>query len=450
MGKSSALGSEKVSKLLLKLSTPAIIAMLVSAIYNLVDTFFVGMLGTNSALGAVSIAFPIFMIITAVGQTLGVGSSAYISRLLGGKKVEDANEIATVSVITSFIIGIVITIIGLIFIDEILLLTGARGDLLSESKSYLHYIVLGTTFTIVNMTLNNIIRAEGAATYSMFALMLGAVLNVVLDPILIFHFNMGVAGASLATTIAQMVSTAFLISFYLLKKGSISITLNYFKPRLAMYKEIVVIGLPSFARQALASLALSVVNITVIPFGEAAVASIGIILRVSSLGSYVLFGIAQGLQPIVAYNYGAKDYKRVKEAVKYALIGSSIFCISLTVIFIMFAKQVVSIFSKHPEVLELGSKTLSIMFVLFVVNGFQTIITTLFQSLGQGKRAFILAASRQGIFFLPAMLFIPKLLGYYGIPISIVIADFCAFILTFILYNKLRKELRENARSIVA
>ncbi len=443
MNKSNSLGEEKILKLLFKLSTPAIIAMLVSAIYNLVDTFFVGMLNDNGAMGAVSIAFPIFMVIVAVGQTMGVGSGAYISRLLGSKDIDQAKRVAVTSLITSAVVGLIITLTGLVFIDEILTLTGASGSLFAQSKEYLLYILMASVFTILNMNMNNLVRAEGNAMYSMIAISLGALVNVVLDPLLIFTFDMGVAGASLATAIAQGVSTLFLFTYYITGRSTVGLNLGAFTPKWSIYREILITGLPSFARQFLSSLALALVNVAVIPFGDAAVASIGIILRVTSLGTYVLFGIAQGFQPIVAYNFGAKQVERVKEAIKYAVILSSGFCLLLSGTFIVFARRIIGVFSSHPEVVEMGSRSLIIMIALFVANGFQIIITTLFQSLGHGKQAFILAVSRQGLFFAPAVLILPKIWGFYGVSYSLVIADILAFILTFGMYKKLQRDFRK-------
>ncbi len=447
MKKNNPLGEERVLKLLFRLSTPAIIAMLVSAVYNLVDTFFVGMLNDNGAMGAVSIAFPIFMVIVAVGQTMGVGSGAYISRLLGSKNIDEARRVAMTSIVTSAVVGLIISLAGFTFINELLALTGASGSLFNQSKDYLIYILMASVFTILNMNMNNLVRAEGDAMYSMIAISLGALVNVVLDPILIFTFNMGVAGASLATAIAQGVSTLFLFVYYISGKSSVGLKPSYFTPKWSIYREILKTGLPSFARQFLSSLALALVNIAVIPFGDAAVASIGIILRVTSLGTYVLFGIAQGFQPIVAYNFGAQKVERVKEAIKYAVIISSVFCILLSGTFVIFARHIVGVFSSHPEVVEMGSKSLIIMIILFVANGFQIIITTLFQSLGRGKQAFILAISRQGLFFAPAVLILPKFLGFYGVSFSLVIADTFAFFLTFAMYKKLQREFREARRN---
>lgn len=414
--------------------------MLISAVYNLVDTFFVGMLNSNPAMGAVSIAFPIFMIIVAIGQTIGVGSGSYISRLLGAKDYNTAKQVAVTSIITAVVVGIIISVLGLLFIDNILIMTGATEELFYESKSYLFYILIASVFTLLNMTMNNLVRAEGSAMYSMIAITLGALINVVLDPLLIFTFNMGVAGASLATAISQAVSTVFLFGYYITGRSSISLSLKYFSFNWLIYKEILTIGLPSFARQALSSLALTLVNFAVIPFGDAAVASIGIILRVTSLGTYVLFGIAQGLQPIVSYNFGAGNLSRVREALNYALIVSSIFCLSLSGMLILFAKDIINLFSSHTAVLTMGSNSLKLVVLLLVFNGFQIIITTYFQSLGRSKEAFLLAISRQGLFFAPIVVILPKFLGFYGVSYSIVIADILAFTLSIIVFRNYQKQ----------
>jgi len=418
--------------------------MLITAVYNLVDTFFVGMLDSNPAMGAVSVAFPIFMFIVAVGQTIGVGSGSYISRLLGAKDHITAKKVAITSVLTSIAVGVIISITGIFFLDGILTATGVSGDLFTESKSYLFYIILGASFTLLNMNMNNLVRAEGSAMYSMIAIILGAVINVILDPILIFTFNMGVAGASLATAISQGISTLFLLGYYFTGKSIINLSLRFFTPKWVIYKEILKIGLPSFARQALSSLALTLVNFAVIPFGDAAVASIGIILRVTSLGTYVLFGIGQGLQPIVSYNFGSGNIDRVREALKYAIILSSLFCLGLSGTFILFARKIIGVFSSHPEVLDMGSRSLTIIIVLLVFNGFQILITTLFQSLGRSKEAFLLAVSRQGLFFAPAVIILPKFLGFYGVSYSIVVADILAFTLSFIIFKRYQNQFEKS------
>lgn len=360
----------------------------------------------------------------------------------------EAKKVITTSLVTSLIIGISFSLLGYFFIDDILALTGAEGELFLKSKDYLIYIILGSVFTILNMNLNNLVRAEGNAMFSMSAIALGAVVNVALDPILMFTMGMGVAGASLATAIAQGISTIFLLSFYLCKKSSLGFHLNLFSPSLEIYQKIAKIGLPSFARQSLTSIALALVNIAVIPFGDSGVAAIGIILRVTSLGLYVLFGIAQGFQPIAAYNFGAGKIDRVKEAIKYALVICSLFSLTLTLTFIVFSKNIIMIFSSHPEVVEMGSKSLVVIMLIFIANGFQILITTLFQALGKGRDSFILAVSRQGIFFIPAIAILPKVLGFPGIPFSFMAADALAFLLTFIMYYRLLKEFNEKNENI--
>ncbi len=434
------LGESPISKLLFKLSIPAIIAMLINAIYNIVDTYFVSLIGENASLGAVSIAFPLFMMIAAIGQMIGVGSGAYISRLLGSKKIKEAEEVLSVSVISTTIVGVIITFLSVYFLDDILLLMGVKGELFHRSHEYMYYIFIGATFTIINMVLNNLIRAEGNSMYSMMAICLGAFSNIALDPLFIFKFDMGVKGASIATTIAQIISTVFLFKYFYSKHNRLNLSIKNFKPTMNIYKNILVSGLPSFVRQALASIAVGLVNIVTIPFGDAAVASISIILRISSIGSYVLFGLAQGLQPIVAFNFGANNTQRVKEALKKSLIAAMCFGLIYSISVVLFAGNLVNIFTSHPKVLKLGTKSLSIVVLFFIGNAFQIVITTFFQSLGRGVEAFFLAVSRQGIFFIPLILSIPRLLGFYGVSYSLLIADILAFIITFIFYMRLRRE----------
>ncbi|MFD3158557.1 MATE family efflux transporter [Haloimpatiens sp. FM7330] len=438
------LGEEKIPKVLIKLAIPAIVAMLVNAVYNLVDTMFVGMLNNTSAIGAISIAFPIFMIIGAFGQMFGVGAGSYISRLLGENNKEMADKTTSTTFFTSLGCGVLFTIVGLIFLEPILKIFGATDTIMPFAKDYSRILVLGSVFTVMNMTLNNMIRAEGNAKYSMVAISLGAGINIALDPIFMFSLGMGIKGAALATVLAQSISSVYLIYYFIAKKSYIKISLKYFAPSKQIYNEIMKIGMATFARQALASLSMGLINIASKPYGDAAVASMGITFRILSIGLFVIFGYNQGFQPVAGYNYGAKQYKRLKEAIKVSLKWTTVFSILMTLVFMFFAKNIVCVFSKDPEVIKIGAKTLRAVTLFFPLFGFQQVYASLFQSLGKGKEALLLSISRQGIFLIPSILILPKLFELNGVIFSQTIADFCTIIVTAILAVKIHKHLNEE------
>lgn len=441
------MGEEKISKILIMLALPGIAAMLVNAVYNIVDTLFVGMLNNTSAIAAVSVAFPMFIMIAAVGQMFGVGGGSYISRLLGEKNKSLADQTASTTFLTSMVCGLGLTVLGMLFIDPLLRLFGATDTIMLFAKDYSRILLAGSVFTVLNMTMNNMIRAEGNAKYSMYAIMLGAGLNILLDPIFMFTFNMGIKGAALATVLAQIISFVFLIQYYLSGNSYLKISMKNFVFSKKMYSEIMKIGVPTFVRQGLSSLSIGLINLAAKPYGDAAVASMGISLRIFSLGIFVIFGFSQGFQPVAGYNYGAKQYQRLNEAVKVSLQWTTIFCVIVTAIFMSFAKEIISAFSSDPQVIQIGAQTLRVMLILFPLFGFQQLYAVLFQALGRGKEALILSLSRQGIFLIPSILILPRIFGLFGVMLSQTVADLFTIIVTAILAIKMHQGLKNEMNS---
>ncbi|MBP8660545.1 MAG: MATE family efflux transporter, partial [Mesotoga sp.] len=312
-----ALGKMKIPSLLIGLSIPSIIAMLTNAIYNLVDAFFIGRIGT-SAMGAIAIAFPIFNLIGAVGLTYGVGGASYVSRLLGAGDKEQADRAASTAFFTSLATGIAFTVLGLTFLDPLLKAFGATETIMEYAREYTMVIIMGSILNMMNMTMNNLVRAEGNAPRFMMAMVSGALLNVALDPLFIFGFGMGVVGAALATVISQSVSTMILLEYYLRKKSYTRLSIKLYRFSLHIYGEIFKIGLPTFLRQFLSSFSVALLNNAAAVYGDHAVASVGITMRVLMLGMMVLFGYGQAFQPVTGYNYGAKNYSRIFEALKFS------------------------------------------------------------------------------------------------------------------------------------
>jgi len=434
------MGEEKIPKVLMKLAFPAIIGMMVTAIYNLVDTFFVSMLGTV-AIGAVSVVYPMFMLLSAVGLMYGIGGASFVSRLLGKDQKAKADEVASTTILTSAFTSVIITILLMIFLEPILKMFGATPDIMASAVSYGRVLVFGAVFTILNMTLNNLLRAEGSAKYSMIGLSIGAVLNIVLDPIFIFVFDFGVSGAAIATVISQAVSTLVLISFFARRKTVLHFSFKQFKPSKATYSELYKIGIATFIRQFLMSFSMGLLNTAAAPYGAEAIASLGIVTKVFSLVAMVIFGYTQGFQPVAGYNYGAGHIERLKEAIRFSLIVTTIFCTISTIIYFTFTPQIIGIFSSDPKVVEISIKAMRAMVMLFPLFGFQTVYATLFQALGRGKEAATLSLSRQGIFFIPAILVLPRIFMLDGVLLAQPFADICTIALTAVLAIKAHKQL---------
>ncbi|MEG0238282.1 MAG: MATE family efflux transporter, partial [Clostridium sp.] len=307
--KTSIMGDNNIGKVIWKFAIPGIIASLISAVYNIVDTGFIGMLNDTLAMAAVSVVFPLFILINAIGQMIGVGSSSYIARLLGSKDKNSADEVASTAIISSVIIGFIFTILILIFLEPILRLLGATDNVIPYALEYAKPIAIGASLPIMMPTLANIVRSEGNTKLSATAVALGAVINIVLDPILMFNFNMGVVGASVATVFSQFVSVALLLSYFITKKSYLKVEFKKFKLSKKIYREVVSVGTATFLTQALISISMGLLNIASKPYGDELIASFGIALKLSSLVMFVVIGYNQGFQPIASYNYGAKKYE---------------------------------------------------------------------------------------------------------------------------------------------
>ncbi|MCR1933770.1 MATE family efflux transporter [Clostridium tepidum] len=435
---------ESISKVLLKLSVPAIIAMLINAIYNIVDTMFVGMLDNTSAIAAVSVVYPLFMFIGAIGVMFGVGSASYLSRLLGEKKKEEADRTLTSTIIIGGIFSLIFTVIAIIFLDEFLLMYGATETIMPYAKEYGYTIVLGSIFTIGTGIMSNTIRAEGNSKYSMVAICIGGIINIILDPIFMFKFSMGIKGAAVATVISQIASFIFLLRYYYSKKSYVKLGIKFFKPTFNMFFEIFKIGIPTFINQILASFALGFMNLGAKPYGDAALAAMGIVFRVMSIGFYIVVGIGQGFQPVAGYNYGAKNFERLKKSIKLSIKWSIISAIGISILFIVFSEKCMLIFTRDKEVIKIGIKAFRAASILFPLYGYVNTYAVLYQSLGKAVEAFIVSISRQGIFYIPLMYILPKLMGLNGVIFCQTAADGLAFIEAFVMSIWLNKSLKKE------
>ncbi|WP_373212044.1 MATE family efflux transporter [Ruminococcus sp. 5_1_39BFAA] len=427
-----------------KLAVPTIISMLITSIYNMADTFFVGRIGT-SATAAVGVVFPIMAIIQALGFFCGHGSGNCISRHLGSKDTKSAGQLAATGFFGALILGIVTMILGLIFLDPLSRLLGSTETILPYTRDYLRIILIGAPYMTAQLVLNNQLRFQGNAFYAMIGITTGGVLNIALDPLFIFTFHMGISGAALATIISQFVS--FVLLLYGIKaSGCIPIRLRNVSLNLDRIREIAGGGLPSLFRQGLASVATMVLNIAANPYGDAAIAAMSVVSRISMFANSVLIGFGQGFQPVCGFNYGAKKYGRVREAFWFCVKVSTAVLLVLAILGGICSGSLVGIFRKDPEVIEIGTLALRFQCITFVLNGWIVMNNMMMQTMGKTTYASVLAASRQGLFFIPAILILPQFLGLLGIQAAQAIADVCTMVVTTIVYRIVQKELAREEK----
>ena len=411
-----------VEKLILKLAVPCIISMLVTSFYNMADTFFVGMLKSNAATGAVGVVFSMMAIIQAVGFFFGQGSGTYISRELGNRNYEEASTMAATGFFSAIGAGLVICVVGQIFLEPLAYALGSTETILPYTKAYLRIILFGAPWMTSSLVLNNQLRFQGSASYAMVGIVSGAVLNIALDPIFIFTFNMGVAGAGLATIISQFVSFCLLLKGC--SKGSnISIRFSKVKIKWFYYRMVIRGGLPSLARQSLASVATISLNHAAGVYGDAAIAAMGVVQRIMMFGASTMIGFGQGFQPVCGFNYGARLYSRVKKGFWFCVKGSCGFLLVVSALGFAFAPQLIALFRDDPQVIAFGSAALRFQCVTFSAQSWIVMSNMMEQSMGRTAPATFLAVARQGIFFIPAVLILPVFFQETGVQMAQAVAD---------------------------
>ena len=433
---------EKIPKVLIKLGVPTMVGMMVSALYSVVDAYFVGWLGT-SQMGAVSIVFPIVQIIVGLGMTFGSGAASYISRLLGEENVDQANRTASTALFSSLVIGVVSIVISLCFLDNILVALGATETILPYAREYALIYIAGAILNIINVTMNNIITAEGRAKLTMISMLIGGGLNVILDPLFIFPLGFGVRGAAIATVVSQAATTCLYLWFILSKKGYLRFSSRLFTFSGTIYGEVFKVGVPILVFQILTSAAMGLSNTAASVYGDSAVAAVGVVTRIMTLGTYVVFGYMKGFQPVAGYNYGAKNYDRLNEATKVSLKWATIFCATVALLIIIIPKQIISLFSENDRALiDIGVRALRANGIIFPLYGFQMVYMALFLAMGRGKEGGLLSISRQGLFFIPAILIMPHLFGLEGVIWAQPSADLLSVVLTAVLALGLNKKIK--------
>ncbi|MCY6369974.1 MATE family efflux transporter [Clostridium ganghwense] len=449
--RSTRLGTEEIKKLLISLSLPATIGMIVNALYNIIDTIFVGRGVGTLAIGALTIAFPIQMLIMAFALAIGVGAAAAVSINLGKGDTERADKVAGNSFLSAIVVGAMISILGLIFISPILTFFGATPEILPYAKDYISVIFIGTMFYAFSVSSNNLIRAEGNAKVAMLSMVIGTGLNIPLDYIFIFIFNMGIKGAAIATIISQFSSFIFVMTYLYSGKSLLKIKLHHLKPDISILKEIFAVGSAAFARQIAGSIVAIILNKSLSIYGtNLDIAILGTVNKITMFLYMPLFGVVQGMQPIVGFNYGAKKMDRVKETVKLSLMATTVIAIGGFLFSQIFSTPIMSAFSKEPEFIQNGADILRVVVLMVPVIGIQVVGSTLFQSIGKAMPSLILSLLRQVIFFIPLVIILPKYIGISGIWKSFPVADFGATVITAILMiNEMKKLTMEQEKYAV-
>lgn len=449
MNHSTLMGEEKISKLLYRFSIPAIVGMMVNALYNIVDRIYIGNsldLGANG-IGGITISFPITIVLLAIGILFGQGGATLFSMNLGAGKSEGAEKALGNSFVMLIFAGFLYMLLGQVFLVPLLTLFGASETIMPYAVEYMRYIFFGSIFHVVSMGLNNFIRADGNPKLAMYTMFFGAGTNIILDPIFIYGFKMGMAGAAIATILSQLFSFIWVVSYFIGKKCRVKLKLKYMKPDFTVILKIVSLGLPGFSLQIASSLLNLVLNKNLQRYGgDIAVSGMGVINSVQTMIIMPIIGLNQGVQPIISFNFGAEKYDRVKSAAKLAVKAATITISIGFIITRLFPLQIISMFNREPELLKFGNSAIFAWFLCLPLVGFQIIGANFFQAIGRSKTAMFLTLTRQVIILLPAIIIFSKVWGIKGLIYAAPFADFFSFILTGIFYYHGIKNLEKFKR----
>lgn len=400
---------------ILRLAIPTVFSTIISIIYNLTDTYFIGLLDDPIQLGAISLAFPVFTFLQAVGNMFGLGAPSYISRCLGAKKYDEVRKTSAVSIYVTVIITFVLTLLILIFMEPILSLIGTSSDTVSPTKNYLHIIVGFAVILILQIILPALLRAEGKAKEAMIGMVIGTVVNIVLDPVMILALHMGVAGAAWATVIGNFCAVVFYVVVYLKGNTSLSIQPKDFKPSLQIFKEVIKIGLPSTIAQTLSSIMLIIFNNLAVGYGDQVISAYGVAVKMITMEFMIIFGYVQGYVPLAGYNFGAGNVKRMINGLKFTIVTGTGICLLFLIPFTVLAPTYMGAFTTNREIIEIGTLFLHAQAWAVPIMAIQTSLMSTFQATGQAMRALVINLGRQCLFYLPFLYLFNHLWGMNGL-----------------------------------
>ncbi|MDD3797071.1 MAG: MATE family efflux transporter [Lachnospiraceae bacterium] len=444
----SVLSAVRPSKAIVKLAVPATLALLAKAVYNIVDTAYIGMLNSDTALAAVGVTLPLLLIMVSLENIFAAGAAVLAGRQLGAQDKDGANRTVTTIVGLSMVIGIGLCIFGIVFMEPLLQVFGASDAVLPQAKDYAFWMFIAAVFNLPAQSLNCAARAESSVKISTIAVITGAALNIILDPVLMFSWglNMGVKGASLATTISQCVTFAILAWFYLSGRSIIKVSFKAFQLSGKLVWDVVSIGIPTAVIQICLAAATSLTNIAAkpLPDSDLIIAAYGIVQRLILIGCYIVMGFMQGYQPVASYAYGAKNEKRFHDSVKFALRGSLLLTALVAAGYIALSRPLIMLFNRNPAVIEYGRWLLISQVVLYPAFGLCYMMTITFQTVGASKMGLLLSLFRQGLFYVPFILTLPGLFGITGIYFSQPAADLLTILTCIFLVKPMKRIASRN------
>lgn len=431
-----------IFKAILNLAIPSMLSMLINILYNLTDTFFIGQLKDPIAMAGVSIALPLFTMQSAIAGIFGVGGASYLSRLLGKKDYNQAKETATISLFSALIISLVVSIVGILTMPFTLKAVGASASTIVPASQYMLWMFLGSPIVFVKFTMVQMIRGEGGAKYSMYGLFIGTGANIILDPLFIFVFNMGVAGAAIATVIGQGLAMLYYIWYYHSTHAVAVPGKKYLHFKWSIFKEILYIGVPASLSQIMMSVGNAITYRLAASYGDASVASLGVASRVFSIPLFIFIGMAMGVQSLIGFNYGAGNYSRMKKAVRTAVIINLGLSVIFTIIFILFPRELIGIFIHNEEIMNIGRKVLEAYVWAIPFASVGMIFMNSLQAMGKALPALIVSLSRQGLIYIPALLIMNKFFGFNGLVYAMPMGDAFTTILSFIFVYHIIQKLK--------
>lgn len=448
------MASPQVGRSIVRLAIPAIISMVVMAVYNMADTYFVSLVGESDlGVAAISVFMPILLVTQAVSVLFSAGGGAYVSRLIGEKEMDRANAAAGSTVLLSFLSGVVVLVVGLCFARPILLAVGASGATIGMAQDYALIMFLASPLQLTNMAFNGLLRAEGNAVRSMVGTVSGALLNIALDPVFITTLNQGVQGAAVATAVAQGVSFLILGSAYWSRKTTVRVSYRSFHFEKGVVAYILRIGLSTFLIQIFTAVGFAVINVYSKLYGDGTIAAVGIVNRLQYLGFAILFGFSQGFQPVCGYNYGARRYSLLHRTLVVGIAVSMVLGACLTAAFWMSGGSLVAIFSSNKAVIATGTNVLKWFSAGYALTALSLIMLMAYQSMGRAAGALIVAVCRQGVCMIPTIMILAVVWGFFGIMVSPFIADLLSGVISVVLAVHLFRIVRqeqEKARTTAA
>lgn len=452
--KESLLAQVHPSKAIVKLAVPATLALLAKAVYNIVDTAYIGLLDSEIALAAVGVTLPLLLIFVSIENIFAAGAAVLAGRQLGAGDKEGANTTVSTVVATSAVVGVVLCVGGLVFMEPLLRGFGASEAVLPQAKDYAFWMFIAALFNLPAQCLNCSARAESSVKITTVAVVTGAALNIILDPIFMFDWGlgMGVGGASLATTLSQFVTLAILVWFYWSGRSIIQVSLRYVKPAAKLFREVILIGVPTAVIQICLAVATSLTNVAaaVLPDSDLIIAAYGVVQRLILIGCYVIMGFMQGYQPVASYAFGAKNEERFHDSARFSIKATLLLTVIVEAVYILLSSPLILLFNRNPAIVEYGSRLLISQVALYPAFGLCYMMTITFQTIGASRFGLFLSTIRQGLFYIPAILLLPRVQGVWGIYWSQPIADALTLVVCLLSYKAMKRIATRNMAGLQA